>query len=548
MAKGRHDLLIVGGGITGACAAWDASLRGLRVALVEKGDFGAATSAATSKLIHGGLRYLRQMELALVRESLHERRILELIAPHLVYPIPFLIPTYRGRQGRALLTIGMIVYELLAYDRAQVDDPTKRIPAHRGLSPEEVLALEPDVEREGLTGGILYYDCQVFSPERLTLEFLLSAAQRGATLANYAQAVELLMDGERVGGALVEDRLSGRRYEIRASALVNATGPWADLLLQGLPGFRRRTGQRLVRSKGIHLLTRPVTHGNAVVLITEEGRHIFLIPWRGRTLIGTTDTPYEGHPDDLAVTEEEIATFLREVNMAYPSAALTPEDVLAFYAGLRPLVDPETRADTYRASRRYEIQDHSEEGLPGLFTALGGKYTTSRSLARKLVDRIFQFLGEEPPACKTETTPLCGGNIGIYASFLHRVSDAEEGIVPRATIENLVRSYGSRYREVLDLARQDPDLGRPLHPGLPEIGAQVVHAVRTEMALRLTDVLLRRSGLGTLGDPGEPCLKRVCELMSAELGWGRSRMKAEMQQAQALYSPRPSQSQPFFLK
>lgn len=539
MARTRHDLLIVGGGITGACVAWDASLRGLRVALVERGDFGAATSAATSKLIHGGLRYLRQMELGLVRESLHERRILEVIAPHLVYPIPFLIPAYKGRQGRAPLTLGMIVYELLAYDRAHVDDPTKRIPGHRGLSPAEVLELEPAVEREGLTGGVLYYDCQVFSPERLTLEFLLSAAQRGAHLANYAQAVEFLFDGKRLGGALVEDRISGRRHEIHASAVVNATGPWADLMLQGLPGLRHRAAHRLVRSKGIHLITRPLTRGNALVLITEEGRHIFLIPWRGRTLIGTTDTPYEGHPDDLEVTESEIATFLGEVNRAYPSAALTPEDVMAFYAGLRPLVDPETRSETYRASRRYEIQDHREEGLPGLFTAVGGKYTTSRSLARKLVDQIFQFLGDEPPACKTETTPLWGGNIGIYSSFLHRASDAEGDVVPPPVLENLVRNYGSRYGEVLDLAREEPELGRTLHPELPEVGAQVVHAVRREMAFHLTDVILRRTGIGTVGDPGEQCLRRVCDLMARELGWRKSQAKAEMEQARAVYHPLP---------
>ncbi|MGQ9654570.1 MAG: FAD-dependent oxidoreductase [Thermodesulfobacteriota bacterium] len=539
MAKTRHDLLIVGGGITGACVAWDASLRGLRVALVERGDFGAATSAATSKLIHGGLRYLRRMELGLVRESLHERRILEVIAPHLVYPIPFLIPTYKGRQGKAPLTLGMIVYELLAYDRAHVDDPTKRIPGHRGLSPAEVLELEPGLRREGLTGGVLYYDCQVFSPERLTLEFLLSAAQRGTHLANYAEALEFLLDGERLGGALVEDRISGRRYEIHASAVVNATGPWADLVLQGLPGRPHKAPHRLVRSKGIHLVTRPLTHGNAVVLITEEGRHIFLIPWRDRTLIGTTDTPYEGHPDDLGVSEGEIAVFLGEVNRAYPSAALTPDHVLAFYAGLRPLVDPEPGTETYRASRRYEIQDHKEEGLPGLFTAVGGKYTTSRGLARKLVDHIFQFLGDEPPTCKTDTTPLWGGNIGIYASFLQRAWDAEGGRVPRHVLENLVRNYGSRYGDILELARQEPGLGRTLHPELPEIGAQVVHAVRDEMAFHLTDVILRRTGIGTRGDPGEPCLRRVCDLMARELGGRKGRVEEEMERAKAVYRPNP---------
>lgn len=534
MARTPFDLLVIGGGITGACVAWDAVLRGLRVALVEQDDFGGATSAATSKLIHGGLRYLRQKEFRLVRESLHERRVLELIAPHLVYPIPFLIPTYRGRQAKVPLTLGVIVYELLAYDRAQVDDRAKRVPHHRSLSPKEVLDMEPGVSPEGLTGGILFYDCQMFSPERLTLEFLLSAAARGSHLANYAEVKNLLFDGPRVCGAEVEDRLTGEILQIHAQVVANVTGPWADLLLQSLPG-KEQPPKRMVRSKGIHLITRSITQENAVVLITEEGRHIFLIPWRGHTLIGTTDTPYDGHPDDLSVTEEEIGALVHEVNQAYPSAQLGREDVLAFYAGLRPLVEKDTQLDTYQASRRYEIFQHQEEGIPGLFTVIGGKYTTARSLAQKLVDQIFLALGYEPPECKTETTSLHGGNVGRYSAYLSRALEKEAGTLDAPLLENLVRNYGSRYKDVLDLIGQNPELGIPLHSGLQEIAAQVPHAVRFEMARSLSDVVFRRTGLGTLKHPGRECLERVCDLMARELRWGRSQRKRELERVERAY-------------
>jgi glycerol-3-phosphate dehydrogenase len=528
MSRTSFDLLVVGGGITGVCVAWDAALRGLRVALVEKDDFGGATSAATSKLIHGGLRYLREREFRLVRESLHERRVLELIAPHLVYPIPFLIPTFKGRQGKVPLTLGMIVYELLAYDRAQVDDQSKRIPSHKNLSPQRVREMEPGIPSDGLTGGILFYDCQMYSPERLTLEFMLSAAARGARHANYAKVTGFLADGGRITGAEVEDRLTEKRFNFRARLVANVTGPWADLLLETLSGEASKAG-RMVRSKGIHLITRPIVHNSAVVLITDEGRHVFLVPWRERTLIGTTDTPYDGHPDELTVSEEEILAFIHEVNEALPTAHLERRDVLAFYAGLRPLVGKDTQVETYHASRKYEIFDHREEGTEGLLTVVGGKYTTARSLAKKLVDQVFQALGHEPPECKTENTPLYGGNVGRFDDFLQRVLDEEGDVFSPVVLENLVRSYGSRYEDVLYLARRDPVLSEPLHPDLPEIGAQVVHAVRNEMARSLGDVVFRRTSLCTLMHPGQACLERVCELMARELGWGRAQRRREIQ-------------------
>ena len=535
MSQGAYDLLIVGGGITGACIAWDASLRGLRTALIEKDDFGGATSAATSKLIHGGLRYLKQREFGLVRESLHERRILERIAPHLVRPIPFLIPTYKGHQGRVPLTIGMIVYELLAYDGPRTGDDDVEIPHYKHLSVEEVLETVEGVPQDGLTGGMRYYDCQMFSPERLTLEFLLSAAERGAVIANYTKAAGWIVEDGRVKGVRAEDRLGESTFEVRAEVTVNVTGPWADLMLDTLPDRTDTETARIVRSKGIHLITRPIVQDTAVVLILNNGRHAFLIPWRDHTIIGTTDTAYTGHPDDLTVTEEEIDGFIREINEVWPNAKLHREDVLSFYAGLRPLVEKETEVDTYNASRTYEIFNHAEEGFKGLFTVIGGKYTTSRNQARKLVNRVFAEMETEHPSCKTETTPLYGGNVGRFEPFLERAVEAEKDRLPESVVVNLVKTYGSRYRDVVDLVRQEPELGERLHPDLPEIGAQVIHAVRKEMAFTLKDVLFRRTGLGTIMHPGRECLERTCRLMARELRWKRKKVETEIDTAESAY-------------
>ncbi len=535
MASKKYDLLVIGGGVTGACVAWDATLRGLNVALVERADFGGATSAATSKLIHGGLRYLKNMEFALVRESLHERRILEIIAPHLVYPISFLIPTYQKRAGKVPLTIGMIAYELLAYDRASIDDKDKRIPSHRRLNQDEVLDMEPGIDRNGLTGGILYYDCQMYSPERLTLEFILSAASRGAEVANYAEVKGFLAEGKRVMGVFVRDALTGMSYEIRARVVANATGPWADILLSELPG--REPVQRIFRSKGIHVITAPISSDHALVLVTQSGRHVFVIPWRGHSLIGTTDSLFEGSPDEFRVTEGDITELLDEVNEAYPSANLGLQNILTFYGGLRPIVDMETSIDTYEASRQYEIQDHEEEGIEGLITAIGGKYTTSRSLAQKLVDSVFAKIGEEPPLSRTEEVPLYGGNVGIYASFLQRAVERKTPAWDQGLIEHLVRNYGSRYEGVLAFGEDSEAFKVPLCKAHPDIWAQILYGIQEEMACCLSDILFRRTGIGTLGNPGAECIEKCAKIMARELGWKRQKRKEEVNEVLSVYRP-----------
>jgi glycerol-3-phosphate dehydrogenase len=523
MSARRHDLIVVGGGVTGACVARDAALRGLSVALVEKHDFSHATSAASSKLIHGGLRYLRNLELGLIRESLRERRIWERCAPHLVYPLAMVMPVYRGhKDSLRKMRLGLTIYDGLAFDRGWLADVDQRLPGHQALSAAETLALQPELPADGLTGALRYHDCQMFSPERLALECLVSAAAAGASLANYVRVDGLVREGDRVVGVHVRDELTGRPAELRAGLVINAAGPWADQLSD-------QTAEKvaMVRSKGIHVITRSLTGGHALAIVGERG-HMFLLPWRGHTIIGTTDEIYEGEPDEFRVTEPDIAGLLAAVNAEIPALALTRADVLHTYGGLRPLVEDSSATSSYDASRRAEICDHAAQGGPaGLVSVIGGKWTTSRHLAEQVVDLAARKLGRKLPACVTAHVPLPGGAIGNFNNFC-AATERERPGVDAALIRHLARNYGGRVGEVLNYYLSDPALARPLADGLSEVAAQVVHAVRAEMAVALEDVVFRRTGLGTLGHPGDAALAEVARLMGALLGWDRAERIAQV--------------------
>lgn len=527
MAARTHDLLVVGGGITGACIARDAALRGLVVAIIEKKDWSHATSAATSKLVHGGLRYLRNREFALIRESLAERRIWQRIAPHMVSPLPFLLPLYRGEgPGRAVLRIGLTLYDWLSFDRGWLDDPDQRLPGHRTLSASEAVACEPVLAAPGLTGALCYSDCQMYAPERLGLECVRDAVAAGAMAANGAEAVSFLNHDGRIAGALVRDRADGRVYALRARLTVNAAGPWADIVLGLAQGGT--PSRRLTRSKGLHLIVRPLTTAHAITSM-RGGGHFFVLPWRGRSILGTTDTRFDGDPDRVDVDAGEIAAFLASVNAGLPAARLSPSDVEHVYAGLRPLVDDGARDDsaaaTYGASRRSEICDHAADGTPGLLSVIGGKWTTSRRLAERLVDRALPLLNRPAARATTAATPLAAGAVGRFRAFRDRLAAAHPAIPP-ASLEHLARHYGARAEEVI--ARAEGPLREPVAPGRPTLGAEIVHAVHDEMARTLEDVVMRRTGLGTLGPIGAPGLRRVARLMADELGWTAERMEAEI--------------------
>jgi glycerol-3-phosphate dehydrogenase len=473
LADTEFDLLIIGGGITGSCIARDAASRGLKVALVEKNDFSSATSAGSSKLVHGGLRYLRNFELGLVRESLAERRIWERIAPHQVRPLAFLLPA--DKKSKSTLNIGLTLYDLLSFDRNKVKDPEQRLPGHKY--------------------------------------------------------------GKHILGAEVFDRVTGNETNVRARITLNAAGPWADSLLglaqQGEPS------RHLLRSKGIHLITRQLTSGHAVMAaIPEEmgGGHMFLLPWRGKTIIGTTDTAYEGDPDELEVTPREITAYLSVINKTISGIGLTRDDVIHAYAGLRPLIqDRAEKKNPYNASRRSEVVDHQkEDGLKGLFSAIGGKWTTSRHVAEDAVTAIAKRLKRKLPASRTAETPLPGGKFDALSPFFDAMNQRYPEL-SGARLDELVFTYGSEMDAIATLASESAALAERLAPDRGEIGAQVVHAVREEMAFTLEDVVFRRTGLGTLGYPGDEALARVTQIMARELSWDAAQIEEELRGVKRLF-------------
>ncbi len=526
--KGEEfDIIVIGGGITGAAVAYDASSRGLKVALLEKNDFGCATSSATSKLIHGGLRYLNNMEIGLVRESLRERRILEDIAPNFVYPIPFMLPNYDSfMNNKWVIKAGLTIYDILSYDKTWTWDKSKKVPRHKTISKDDVLEIEPNVHCDKLTGASIYYDCQSIFPERLTLAFIKSAIKYGANVANYATVSGFIYkNGKRIIGVKVTDNLMEREIEIKGGLVVNCGGPWADIILN--IAENGESSNHIRRSEGIHLITKKLVNENAVVLKTKSDRHFFVVPWRGHSLIGTTDKDYVGNPDDYTVTRAVIEEFLQEINETFGDGNLKYEDIKFAYGGLRPIVDEQTEG-TYKSSRKYEIYDNSKDGYEGLITVEGGKYTTSRNLAAKVMKMIGRKLKRRTGKPITDKIHLYGCEINDLDSFMKDIKK-ENADIDERTIEYLGRNYGTEYKKVIEIARSDDRLLEPLNED-GEILAEVVYAIRNEMAINLSDILFRRTGLGTLGHPGDEVLERIAGIAAAELKWNDERMREEIRE------------------
>ncbi len=442
-----------------------------------------------------------------MRESLRERAQLLRLAPHLVYPLPFLLPTYKSSSNsKRVIQLGMRFYDFLAMGYRTFPDSSKNLPAHQMLSPEEAMALEPKIHLQELTGGALYYDCLSLNPERLTLCFLLSACERGAQVANYVKMLEFLREKNRVIGIRVRDELSGENYDIRGRFIVNACGPWTDLVLAGTREMK------IVRSQGIHLITKKINQSRAIALQTPSKRHYFIIPWRGLSLIGTTDKPYNGPPDSYEVQPEHIDEFLKEINATY-DAQLTWNDIYYSYGGLRPLVD--TQNDSYKASRRYEIEDHEKEGIAGLITVVGGKYTTSRQLAENVLRLIFQKLEKSTSYEVSQQTPLYGGDIPLMEEFVQQTLK-EHPALDSTLLEQICRDRGTMYPKVLNLLEEAGSL----------LKAEVLYAIREEMAYHLNDIVFRRIPLATTGQPTE--IQAVADLAAQELHWSEDEKIREL--------------------
>ncbi len=529
--KQSYDIVVIGGGITGAAVAYDAALRGMKVALVEKDDFGGKTSAATSKLIHGGLRYLANFEFGLVRESLRERRILENIAPNFVYPIANMILTDKSsvKNMKLILRIGMILYDILSFDKRFTWDKSKKIPCHRTFSLKETLDAEPAVNRPELTGSVVYYDCASLFPERLTLAFIKSAVTNGADVANYIEVTGFLREGNSITGIKVSDRLNSMSGEINGKVIVNCAGPWADHILTFTSGHSH--GEVMRRSEGIHILTKKLTNKFLVSAVTPSGRHIFIIPWRNHSLIGTTDREYIGSPDDWKITRQSIDELIDEANQTFgPELQVKYDDVLFCYGGLRPLVEDQT-ADVYESSRKYEIFDHSTDGLNGLITVEGGKYTTSRNLAEHVMKIVCNKLGIKFSKSMTRSQYLAGSEIEDMEAYV-KYCISQHQKTGRDEVEYLSRIYGMEFDEVMKLAAK--------HKKVPVsvsnlILAQIEYSVKNEMAYTLPDIIFRRTGIGGTGHPGRKALLEIAEFAAKLLNWDAVRLKKEISDTEKIF-------------
>jgi glycerol-3-phosphate dehydrogenase len=526
------DAVVIGGGMAGAGVARDLALRGAAVALFEKGDFASGASSKSSKLIHGGLRYLELGDFKLVRESLREKKTLERLAPHLVRPLPFLVPVYRGAsRGLIKVRLGMWLYDLLT--------PGKKTERYRVVRPAAALAMEPGVRAEDLRGAGYYFDDLLLYPERLCLENALSAARHGARVFNYCQVEEFVPGARGLDGVKVRDLLSGRVHAVRARTIVNCAGPWVDRL-RALAGVADRSPRLLRTTKGIHCLLPRMTE-RAVYLSTHDERMIFVIPWRGFSLVGTTDTDFDGDPDQLWATREEVTYLLDEVAKVLPDARVKVDQVAYTYAGVRPLsYEPGRAAST--VSREHRVVP---EGPDGRFLSVTGtKLTCFRSLAEDVGDRVMRALGRRE-ASRTARTTLDGtdaeaGKIEVRAWMDVSEEMAATGL-SRATLRMLVETYGRAFPRVLDLGRKLPDGFERLCPSNPEIVAQLHHAVREELAVSLQDFLLRRTGIGQSRCQGLDCAEPIAARMAELAGWTPRRLDAELE----AYSQHVEQSRRF---
>jgi glycerol-3-phosphate dehydrogenase len=520
------DVIIIGAGINGAGVARDAAMRGLKVLLLDKGDISNGTTQWSTRLIHGGLRYLQYYEFLLVRESLKDREELLRLAPHLVKPLGFLVPVYDYMsRGKLIIQAGMIAYDALSYD--------KSLERHHIYDREQTLKRYPGLNPEGLKGAAFYYDGQVEYAERISVENAISAHEHGAIVLTYTNVDRILIENGKATGVEFEDLLGGGRYSVHAPVTLNMAGPWVDEVLAGM----NRSEERMIGgTKGSHLIVDPFPGAPQTALYVEaqeDGRPYFIVPWNGRYLIGTTDIRYEEDLDYVEASEEEINYMVEETNRVIPEANLTRDDVLFTYSGVRPLPYQPEGAEG-GVTRRHLLYDHAEKDpkIDGLISTIGGKLSTYPTLAREMVDEVYKKLGRKAPKSHTDEVPLPGGATGDFESFAARFK-ATSGLTEELA-ERLLKVYGVRAPEVLEEAGDDRSLRVPLSPSATVetglLGAEVLYAFRHEMAQTLSDVLLRRTMVGLGPRVALDVDAAAAQVAVRHLGWSQERADREVRE------------------
>ena len=543
------DVIVVGAGITGVCTAREAAGRGLRTLVIDKGDFGGGTSSATSKYIHGGIRYLENYQFGVVRESLHERRILALGAPHLVEQKRFVMPAWRwSKPPTPLIGAGVALYDVLGFDRNRHAPPGLRIPHPQWMSRRAVARAVPWLDDQGLQGAFAYHDTMNLHPERLLLAYVKTAVAAGAVAMNHMRAAAFITskstdpecpDVVAIEGLEIEDLLTGETHRVRSRTVVNAAGPWVDVVLRAVG---RPMGVKVQRSKGVHLLTRPLPGNDTVFARARNGKHVIVSPWQGFSFIGPTDTAINDEPDDVRADHSDVDLILKTVNSTLNSttAPLAESDIASTSVGIRPLIVQEGK-DSYSASRRHELYDHRSGGVANLWSIGGGKWTTGRATGVKVVKTLLKS-----PALKDAETRRYDSTheaaVGAFAWATDAAPFLEQAVRSRPHLplstpirRHLARLYGTEHERIYDLVERDSRLAERIstRDGRWDIAAQAVFAVIAEGARTLADVLDRRLVLGTLGRVEPDEIHRLATLIAPLLGWteGSTRAAAETEVA-----------------
>ncbi|MHB8482412.1 MAG: glycerol-3-phosphate dehydrogenase [Nitrospiria bacterium] len=518
LAGTPFDLIVIGGGSAGAGVARDAAMRGLKILLVEKNDFGSGTSSRTSKIVHGGIRYLEYGDIGLVFEALRERFVLQKIAPHLVHPLSFLIPVYQeGPRPLWMIRAGLFIYDALSL--------FKNKQRFRTISKEETLKRVPGLNPEGLLGAGVYFDSQM-NDSRLVLENILDAKTHGAIVLNYVNVEKFRSDGARLTGVLLKDQLNDQTIEVKGKFFVNAGGAWVS-------GIARAAGEkepvRIRMTQGTHIIVPQISRESAIVISPKDDKRIFfVIPWHGNSLIGTTDIDFRGDPQDVRPLQEEIQYLINETRNFFPQLGIKEKDIISVFSGVRPLVDvPGLHPSA--VSRKVKI----EESPKGMISIAGGKFTTYRNTAEKVIDKVGKWLGRtDLKICSTATEPLYGGKFSRgFENYLEQNVKrwAEAYDLEEATVVHLIHQYGNRVSRLIDLIEKSKPYRAKISPLFPDIKAEIIYSVEDEMAFTLSDFLRRRTLLALGGLTSEDILMEIAVLMGAKLGWDQNQIKKEIE-------------------
>jgi glycerol-3-phosphate dehydrogenase len=546
LANEEFDVIVVGGGITGACVAYDAARRGLSVALLEKDDFGGATSAASSKVLHGGIRYLQQARPDKVRESALERIYFQNLVPHLCGYVPFMIPTYAGvSKGRAALFAASIAYYLATLGQ------NKEL-RNRGAAVEPAYMIDRNevgnwvpwlLDDKSVTGALMLPECHMKSSERVTWSIIQGAVSYGAAVANYVSAEGLGFEGSTVTGISARDSVEGSTIDVAGKIVANCSGPWIGGLA---PNNMRSSNSPITAfSRGSHILLRGKTTRCAIALPTTQkiqgiagrgGRHMFMIPWRSLTLVGTSYAPQNGPLDSVAPTEDDIEQLRTGINAAVGHEFVASSNIVHAYAGVYPLTAQNVSTSVYQGTGDYKIIDHGkQDSVDGFISVFGAKFTTARILAEKACDLIARKIGKSVDRCATRYDPVPAANFGNLDDYLTEMKAKYSTVISQDQIERIVTSFGTDSVNVLDLAQQSHGLRRLLGASRTNIAAEIVFSARHEMLVHLDDLVCRRSGIGELGNPGGEILRACADLVGAELGWSGVRRAQELERSIARF-------------